>query len=238
MADPIIEVLGLTKRFGSKVAVRNLSFAVSKGGVFGILGPNGSGKTTTLNTILELIHPTEGEVRLFGAPNSHEARKRMGVSLEGSMFHPNLSGRRNLRMMALLKGVSFAEVEEKLALVELSEDAHRKFKNYSMGMKQRVAIASALLGDPEVLILDEPTNGLDPLGIIWIRDVIIQYAAKGKTVVLASHLLDEMQKCCDHLLFLYQGQKVAESDKASLLAEHGSLESAFLQLTQQQTPVI
>ncbi len=186
--------------------MNDLSFQVGKGSVFGILGPNGSGKTTTLGIILGVVNANAGSYSWFGRPNSKEDRKRIGAILEQPLFYPYLSAEKNLAIVARIKGMVHADIGKVLRTVELFDRRDSKFRTYSYGMKQRLAIASALLGDPEVLIFDEPTNGLDPRGIAEIRDLIIRIAAQGITIILASHLLDEVQKTCSDVLVLKNGQ--------------------------------
>jgi len=169
---------------------------VKRGQVFGLLGPNGSGKTTTLGMLMGVVNPTSGSFSWFGEPPSHLTRKKIGAVLEHPIFYPYLSGQQNLELNAMIKGADPNNIPKVLELVELSARRDDKFKTYSLGMKQRLAIASALVSDPIILILDEPTNGLDPMGIAEIREIIKKIAADGKTIILASHLLDEVQKVC------------------------------------------
>lgn len=185
--------------------MNHLDLVVPKGSVFGLLGPNGSGKTTTLGMVLGVTNPTEGEVLWFGEPARKEHRKRIGAILENPNFYPNYSGYKNLQVMARIKGVPDAVITPIIAQVGLKGREHDAFKAYSLGMKQRLAIAGALLANPEVLILDEPTNGLDPQGISDIRQLIRDIAMSGKTIILASHLLDEVQKVCDTFAVLKLG---------------------------------
>ncbi len=228
---PVLEVNQLTKRFGSQTAVNGVSFSVLPGQVFGLLGPNGSGKTTTLSMILSLLEPNEGDVRLFGSEDLQAGRKRMGVTLETAGFLPAYNGEKNLKMAALTKGVDFSEIEPTLRKVDLWDARKKKFKGYSYGMKQRLAIGSALLGNPEVLILDEPTNGLDPHGIIDVRNLIIKLASEGKTIIVASHLLTEMEKVCTDYVILLKGNLIKQGKLSEIMAEYPSLEEAFIQLT-------
>jgi len=173
-----------------------------------MLGPNGSGKTTTLGMLMGVVNPTAGNFTWFGAPPTHQIRKKIGAVLEHPIFYPYLSGQANLELNAMIKQCDPANIPNVLALVELTERRDDKYKTYSLGMKQRLAIASALLNDPTVLILDEPTNGLDPMGIAEIRELIRKIAANGKTIILASHLLDEVQKVCTHFCVLKKGDLV------------------------------
>ncbi|MFY0592472.1 ABC transporter ATP-binding protein [Roseivirga sp.] len=203
--DTVLSIKNLSKHYGRIKAVDNLTLEVKKGNVYGILGPNGSGKTTTLGTILSVINQTSGDFKWFGEPASQNTRKRIGAILEHPIFYPYLTGVQNLKIVCDIKEVSYDRVEEVLKLVDLDERKESKFKTYSLGMKQRLSIASAMLCDPEVLILDEPTNGLDPQGIAEIRDLIMDIANSGKTIIIASHLLDEVQKVCTHFCVLQRG---------------------------------
>ncbi|MFZ5971341.1 MAG: ABC transporter ATP-binding protein [Bacteroidota bacterium] len=203
--EAVLSIEGLSKSFGRLVAVNNLNLQVKAGQVFGILGPNGSGKTTTLGMLMGVVNPSGGTFSWFGEPPSHLTRKRIGAVLEHPIFYPYLSGQKNLEVNAMIKGASAESIARALDLVELTTRKDDKYKTYSLGMKQRLAIASALLNDPLVLILDEPTNGLDPMGIAEIREIIKKIAADGKTIILASHLLDEVQKVCTHFAVLKRG---------------------------------
>lgn len=206
----------LTKHFGRINAVNQLNLEVQRGQVFGMLGPNGSGKTTTLGMLMGVINPTSGTFSWFGEPPAHQVRKKIGAVLEHPIFYPYLSGQKNLELNALIKECPQTNIPGVLDLVELTERRHDKYKTYSLGMKQRLAIASALLNDPTVLILDEPTNGLDPMGIADIRELIRKIAAGGKTIILASHLLDEVQKVCTHFAVLKRGNLVHTGPIASV----------------------
>lgn len=181
---------------------------MQRGQVFGMLGPNGSGKTTTLGMLMGVVNPTAGEFLWFGQPPSHQVRKKIGAVLEHPIFYPYLSGQKNLELNAMIKECSPENIPHLLELVELTDRRDDKYRTYSLGMKQRLAIASALLNNPTVLILDEPTNGLDPMGIAEIRDLIKKIAANGKTIILASHLLDEVQKVCTHFCVLRRGDLI------------------------------
>ena len=217
----VIETNQLTKRYGGILAVDAMSFSVEKGQVFGFLGPNGSGKTTTIGMLLGIITPTAGDVRLLGLSGRrglHEARQRIGATLETPNFYPHLSGWDNLRIVANLKGVPARKVEETLETVGLYARRKDLFRGYSLGMKQRLAIAATLLGDPELVILDEPANGLDPEGIREIRDLIVALGAGGKTVFVSSHLLHEVERTCTHVAILRKGQLVRQSSVRQLLA--------------------
>lgn len=203
--EAVLTINNLTKNFGRLCAVNNLNLAVSRGQVFGMLGPNGSGKTTTLGMLMGVINPTSGDYSWMGERPSHHIRKKIGAVLEHPIFYPYLSGQKNLEVMAMIKQAPIANIPRVLELVELADRKDDKYKTYSLGMKQRLAIASALLGDPVVLILDEPTNGLDPMGIAEIRGLIRRISTDGKTIILASHLLDEVQKVCTHFAVLRKG---------------------------------
>ncbi|WP_430905914.1 ABC transporter ATP-binding protein [Maribacter sp. 2-571] len=221
----ILSVKNLTKRFGALVAVNNLSFEIEKGNVYGILGPNGSGKSTTLGIVLNVVNRSAGEFSWFdGATSTHEALKKVGAIIERPNFYPYMTALQNLKLVCKIKEVPDTKVEEKLALVGLLERKKSKFRTYSLGMKQRLAIASALLNDPEILILDEPTNGLDPQGIHQIREIIKKIAAEGTTILLASHLLDEVEKVCSHVVILRKGKKLYSGSVDGMLASHGFFE--------------
>lgn len=206
--ETVLSISNLTKHFGKIKAVNNLNLEVHRGEVFGMLGPNGSGKTTTLGMLMGVVNPTAGKYSWFGEPPSHHVRKKIGAVLEHPIFYPYLSGRKNLELNAKIKQCPPENIPNVLELVELSSRQDDKYKTYSLGMKQRLAIASALLNNPTVLILDEPTNGLDPMGIAEIRELIKKIAANGKTIILASHLLDEVQKVCTHFSVLKRGDLI------------------------------
>jgi len=221
----ILTVTNLTKKFGHLTAVKNLSFSIEKGNVYGILGPNGSGKSTTLGIILNVVNRTSGDFSWFdGATSTHEALKKVGAIIERPNFYPYMSAEKNLKLVCKIKEVPQDKILEKLELVGLLERKDSKFKTYSLGMKQRLAIASALLNDPEILILDEPTNGLDPEGIHQIREIIKRIASQGTTILLASHLLDEVEKVCSHVVILRKGEKLYSGPVDSMLASHGFFE--------------
>ena len=205
--ETILSIKNLNKRYGSLQALKNVSFDIHKGNVYGILGPNGSGKSTTLGIALNVVNKTSGEYSWFGGTmETHEALKKVGAIIERPNFYPYMTAKENLELVCKIKGINYAKVNEKLELVGLVDRQNSKFSTFSLGMKQRLAIASALLNDPEILILDEPTNGLDPQGIHQIRDIIKQIASKGTTILLASHLLDEVEKVCTHVLVLRKGE--------------------------------
>ena len=222
--EKVLEINHLTKRFGKLTAVNDLSFSVEKGNVYGLLGPNGSGKSTTLGMILNVVNPSEGDWRWFGAEPSTESLKKVGAIIERPNFYPYLSAEKNLEIVAQIKGADYSKIEEKLKIVGLLDRKKDKFSTFSLGMKQRLAIAGALLNDPYVLILDEPTNGLDPQGIIQIREIIQQIATNGTTIILASHLLDEVEKVCSHVVILERGKTLYSGRVDEVTASFGYFE--------------
>ena len=219
MNDSVIRTQGLTKKYGSLVAVDGLSMEVPRGRIFGLLGPNGSGKTTTLSILLGLTKQTSGNFSLFGGGGSHiEALHRIGAIVETPAFYPYLSGRRNLAYFQGITGKgNRAELDSLLDTVGLGTRAGDKFQNYSLGMKQRLGLAYALLGDPEILILDEPTNGMDPAGMAEIRDLVRRLGTGGRTVLLSSHLLHEVEMVCDSVAILSRGKLIAQGDVSELV---------------------
>jgi ABC-2 type transport system ATP-binding protein len=223
----VIETQGLTKFYGSILAVDQLSLQVPAGGVFGLLGPNGSGKTTTMSMLLGLVKPTSGSMRLFGhdMPGIHrEDLRRIGAVVEVPTFYPYLSGRANLQFFQRLsRRGSPQELDHLLELVELSSWADSKFQTYSLGMKQRLGIACALLGDPELMFLDEPTNGLDPSGRAEVRDLILELGTDERTVILSSHLLYEVEQVCDSVAILSRGRLIAQGRVQDLLRQQGTI---------------
>ncbi len=220
--ETILSINNLTKKFGAITAVDNLSFSIEKGNVYGILGPNGSGKSTTLGIVLNVVNKTAGDFSWFsGAISTHYALKKVGAIIERPNFYPYMTAAQNLELVCKIKEVPSSKIEEKLEVVGLLERKNSKFSTFSLGMKQRLAIASALLNDPEILILDEPTNGLDPQGIHQIREIIIQIASKGTTILLASHLLDEVEKVCSHVVILSKGKSLYTGSVDNMNASHG-----------------
>lgn len=223
--DTILTITNLTKKFGYLTAVKDLSFTINKGNVYGILGPNGSGKSTTLGMVLNVVNKTSGNFHWFeGNTSTHDALKKVGAIIERPNFYPYMTAEQNLKLVCKIKEVSFAKIDEKLEIVGLLDRKGHKFRTYSLGMKQRLAIASALLNDPEILILDEPTNGLDPQGIHQIRQIIKDIAANGTTILLASHLLDEVEKVCSHVVVLRKGEKLYSGRVDEMINSHGFLE--------------
>lgn len=217
--NTVLEIQGLSKRYKKVLALNELSLQVEKGMVFGILGPNGSGKTTTLGILLGILRPTAGSFSWFGNGMRDENRKRIGALLETPNFYPYLNALRNLKITGRIKDMETMDerIEIVLKTVDLWDRRHSKFSTFSLGMKQRLAIAAALLDDPEVLVLDEPTNGLDPQGIKEIRDLIRKIAASGTTILLASHQLDEVEKVCSHVAILRKGELMRISPIGELL---------------------
>ena len=223
--EKILTVQQLTKKFGYLTAVKDLSFTIERGNVYGILGPNGSGKSTTLGMVLNVVNRTAGSFVWFdGTTSTHDALKKVGAIIERPNFYPYMSATQNLKLVCKIKEVPEDKIQEKLELVGLWGRRDSKFRTYSLGMKQRLAIASALLNDPEILILDEPTNGLDPQGIHQIREIIKKVASKGTTILLASHLLDEVEKVCTHVVILRKGVKLYSGKVDGMMASHGFFE--------------
>jgi ABC-2 type transport system ATP-binding protein len=216
---PVLQVDGLTKRYGERCVVDHLDFSVPAGVVCGFVGPNGAGKTTTIRMLLGLISPTEGTGAVLGHPMSRPSAylERVGAMIEGPAFYPSLSGRRNLDVLARLGGIDRRRVDEVLRTVELTDRAKDHYGSYSLGMKQRLGIAAALLPDPDLLVLDEPTNGLDPPGIRDLRALLRSLADSGMTVFVSSHLLDELQQICDQLVVIDQGRLVFSGPVDELL---------------------
>jgi ABC-2 type transport system ATP-binding protein len=219
----VIEVDGLTKRYGNVLAVDGLSFRAEPGRVTGFLGPNGAGKTTTLRVLVGLLRPTAGSATVLGRRYAEldDPVRSVGAVLEASGFHPARSGRNHLRTLATAAGVASARVEELLQLVDLTGAARRRVGAYSLGMRQRLSLAGALLGDPRVLILDEPANGLDPQGIRWLRDLLRGFASEGRTVLVSSHVLAEMQQLADDAVIIARGRIVAQAGVGDVVGRAG-----------------
>lgn len=224
--ETILKITNLNKIFNRKLyAVKNVSFEIKKGNVYGILGPNGSGKSTTLGIVLNVVNKTSGEFEWFeGKSSTHDALKKVGAIIERPNFYPYMTAGENLELVCKIKGTPFSKIDEKLELVGLLERKNDKFKTFSLGMKQRLAIASALLNDPEILILDEPTNGLDPQGIRQIRDIIRIIASQGTTILLASHLLDEVEKVCSHVIVLQKGVMLYQGSVHNMIENNSFFE--------------
>ena len=220
----ILSIQSITKFYGKIRALHQVSFEVPPGSVFGVLGPNGSGKTTLLGIVMDVLQASSGSYSWMGEPPSEKQRQKIGTLLETPNFYHYLSGEQNLRIAAAIKGRGAEDVPRVLEIVKLTERKNSKFSTYSLGMKQRLAIASCLLGDPQVLVFDEPTNGLDPVGIAETREVIRQLARQGKTVVLASHLLDEVEKVCTHVAILQRGQLLMAGDVNEVLMNEDFIE--------------
>ena len=223
--ETILSLKNLDKKYGAIHAVNNLSFDIQKGNVYGILGPNGSGKSTTLGIILNVVNKNSGEFSWFdGKLSTHEALKKVGAIIERPNFYPYMTAVQNLKLICTIKEISTEKIDEKLKSVNLYDRKNSKFSTFSLGMKQRLAIASALLNDPEVLILDEPTNGLDPQGIHEIRQIITEIASRGTTILLASHLLDEVEKVCSHVVVIRKGVKLYSGSVDEMTASKGLFE--------------
>ena len=220
----ILEVENLSKKYGSIQALKEVSFDVPAGSVFGILGPNGSGKTTLLGTVMDIIKATSGSFKLFGEVPSEKQRRQIGTLLETPNFYHYLSGIRNLEINAEIKERGKEDINRVLETVRLTQRKDSKFSSYSLGMKQRLAIASCLLGNPDVLVFDEPTNGLDPEGIAEIRELMQRLNKEGKTIIMASHLLDEVEKVCTHVAILKKGQLIATGNVDEILATEDLVE--------------
>jgi ABC-2 type transport system ATP-binding protein len=221
MADAApVEVRELTKRYGSTTAVDGLSFTIRRGAITGFLGPNGAGKSTTLRALLGLVHPTAGDARVEGAPYAklHDPLGTVGAVLESESFHPGRSGRNHLRVQAAAAGLPAERVDEVLATVELTDAARRRVGGYSLGMRQRLSVAGALLGKPRLLVLDEPANGLDPEGIRWLRTFLRTFAADGGTVLISSHVLPEVAQIVDEVVIIHRGRLVAQEPLEALTA--------------------
>jgi ABC-2 type transport system ATP-binding protein len=216
----VIEVEGLTKRFGKTLAVDDLSFSVEPGRITGFLGPNGAGKSTTMRAVLGLVTPTSGRTSVLGMQyrDLSEPVRRVGVLLETFDAHAGRSGRNHLRVLALAGGIPRSRVDEVLGLVDLRDASRRRVKGYSLGMRQRLGLAAALLGDPEVLVLDEPANGLDPQGIRWLRDFLRSLAAEGRTILISSHVLSEVAQTVDDVVIIHRGKLIRHAAMADVEA--------------------
>ena len=216
----MIEVENLTKRFRKTVAVDDLSFKIREGAITGFLGPNGAGKTTTLRVILGLVHPTAGQATVMGRlyRQLESPTRQVGAVLEATDFHPGRSGRNHLRVLAAATGIPRSRVEEVLQIVDLQDAAGRRAGGYSLGMRQRLSLAGALLGDPRILVLDEPANGLDPQGIRWLREFLRSLAAEGRTIFISSHVLAEVEQIVDEVVIIHRGKFVVQATTAELVA--------------------
>jgi len=226
----VLKINKLTKHFGKITAVSTLDLSVDAGQVYGILGPNGSGKTTTLGMILEVVAPSAGGFEWFDGMNNIKARQQIGSILETPCFYSYLTAVQNLRIVGHIKNCGTDNIENILKKVNLYDRRNDKFKSYSLGMKQRLSLAAALLSNPPVLILDEPTNGLDPEGIAEVRDLIRQIASDGKTIIMASHLLDEVQKVCTHFCVLRKGEKLHEGSVTDILGDTNVVEVSAIDM--------
>ena len=230
----ILSIQNLSKQYGQRVVLNNFTLTVEKGSVYGLLGPNGSGKTTTLSILLDVIPQNAGSYEWFGQSNNHQARKKIGSLLESPNFYSYLSAERNLMIAADIKEVPYADIERVLQFVGLYDRRKDRFKTFSLGMKQRLAIASALLGNPEVLVLDEPTNGLDPKGIYEIRELIFNISNQGITIIIASHILDEIEKVCTDVAIIKEGKLIAKGKVSDILSAERILDVGAENLEQLQ----
>ncbi len=237
-SSEVVSCRALTKRYGELAAVDGVTFALEPGTVAGFLGPNGAGKTTTLRLLLGLAEPTAGEALVFGRRYREldSPARRVGAVLESNDFHPGRSGRDHLRALALAAEIPRARVEEVLELVELEPVAARRVKSYSLGMRQRLGLAGALLGDPELLILDEPANGLDPAGVHWLRGFLRRFAEQGRTVLVASHVLAEVAQTVDQVVIIDHGRLLTTGPLADLTERGRTLEDVYLELTAGEAP--
>jgi ABC-2 type transport system ATP-binding protein len=226
-----IEFIGLVKRYGKVTSVNNLSATIVEGKITGLLGPNGAGKSTALRCLLGLASPTSGSTKILGSSyqNLVNPLSQIGAVLDSRGFHGGLTGKQNLKVMAAAAGIADSRVDEVLKLVDLEDAAKRPAKKYSLGMKQRLCLAGALLGDPKVLILDEPANGLDPVGIAWLRGFLRDLANRGTTILVSSHQLAEMQSTLDDVIIINNGQLMAQGNLKEIIGT-GTLEDAFLKL--------
>ncbi len=222
----ILQTEDLTKTYGRLKAIDGLSMQLEAGMVYGLLGPNGSGKTTTLGILLGVIRPTAGRFEWFEGKYGANPRRHIGALLETPNFYPYLNAVDNLQLVAHVKRVAEPRIDEWLELVKLSHRRRSKFRTYSLGMKQRLAIAAAMIGDPDVLVFDEPTNGLDPQGIAEVRDTLQQIARRGKTILMASHILDEVEKICSHVAILKEGRLLADGPVGAIIRDEQAIEVA------------
>ncbi len=222
--ETILEIQSLSKSYRSVKAVKNLSLNIRKGQAYGLLGPNGSGKTTTLSIISGILAQDAGQYNWFGAPNSAMQRTQIGSLIETPHFYPYLNLERNLKIICEIKNQTYDDIPRVLTETKLYDRRKSKFRTLSLGMKQRLGIAAALLGDPDVLVLDEPTNGLDPEGIAEVRELVIEQVKKGKTLIIASHILSEVEKICSHVAILKKGDLLANGSVAELLADEEVVE--------------
>ena len=220
----VLNIQGISKRYGVVQALKNVSFSVPQGSVFGILGPNGSGKTTLLGIVMDVLKATSGTFTFFDKVPDENQRKQMGTLLETPNFYHYLSAQKNLEIVAAIKGQSRKDIARVLEVVNLTQRKDSPFTTFSLGMKQRLAIASCLLGNPEIMVFDEPTNGLDPVGIAEIRELIKRLHQEGKTIIMASHLLDEVEKVCSHVAILKKGELLTTGDVNEILANEDIVE--------------
>ena len=234
----ILKVDNLSKDYGKIKALQNISFHVPEGSIYGILGPNGSGKTTLLGIIMDVLKSSGGSYQLFDENPADSHRKRIGTLLETPNFYHYLSAVQNLKITAAIKNRPVEDIDRVLDVVNLTQRKHSKFSTYSLGMKQRLAIANALLGDPEVLVLDEPTNGLDPVGIAEIRMLIQQLAQQGKTIIMASHMLDEVEKVCTHVAILKYGHLITHGDVNEILSNDDIVEVSSIDVAKLKNALI
>ena len=232
MVTSAISFVHLTKSFQNQLAVNDLTVDIAHGRITGLIGPNGAGKSTALRCLLGLATPTSGETRILGSHYSQLANpvSRIGAVLDSRAFNPGLTARQNLLVLTAAAGIDDKRVDEVLAQVDLAEAANKRVKGFSLGMKQRLSLAGALLADPEVLILDEPANGLDPIGIAWLRGFLRELAVAGRTILVSSHQLAELEHTIDDVIILHKGKLIAAGSKADI-TKGRSLEEAFLALT-------
>lgn len=220
----LLKIRSLSKNYGRVEALKSLDLDIPSGSIYGILGPNGSGKTTTLGIVLGITKASSGSFEWFNSASLQSAKKKIGALLETPNFYPYLSARKNLELVSKIKGLKEPNIDQVLKMVKLEERAEHKFKTYSLGMKQRLAIAATLLGEPEILVLDEPTNGLDPQGIAEVRNLILEIGKRGITVIIASHILAEVEKICDHVAVLQKGNLLFEGSVTELSGSEGRVE--------------